>query len=99
MFFGKRKGMQPRRFHYEPWFWDPKEEEFEKRVNDAKQRYHGESDKDFKPSGSFDFRRAKQEASYQTTNRFETKYTKVNPSRLLFLIVFLSALVYFVFFW
>lgn len=96
MFF--RKGLQPRKFHYEPWFWDKEKEEFESRVKDAKDRYHGEKDANYRPQRSFNFK-TESKNLHKRDSRYETNYGKVNPSRLLFLIVLLGGLVYFIFFW
>ena len=99
MFF--RKGLQPRKFHYEPWFWDPEKEEFEKRITDAKKKYHGEEDEEYRPGRSFDFKGTRNPAKIKKgySSRYETNYGKINPLRLLTLIAILGGLVYFMFFW
>lgn len=97
MFF--RKGLQPRKFHYEPWFWDPEKEEFNKRVKDAKRRYHGNQDEEYKPERSFRFKSTGTNYHKGRHSRYETNYGKVSPTRLLFLIALLGGLVYFIFFW
>ena len=97
MFF--KKGLQPRKFHYEPWFWDPETEEFNKRVKDAKRRYHGTKDDDYKPERAFRFSSSGTNYHAGRHSRYETNYGKVSPTRLLFLIALLGGLVYFLFFW
>jgi len=83
MLFNK-KGFEPKGFDYVPRFWDPVKEEFEKRVSDAKERYHGEKTKSKHRVVRFDFR---DDTKFVTggaqMDKFDRNYGKVSPFRLL----------------
>ncbi len=97
MFFKFGKQQKPRSFDYQPWFYNPEKEEFENRINELKQRYHGEGKEEFKAPTSFDFRNQSSASTKSgRTSRFKTdNYGKVNPMRLILLLAGLGAAAYY----
>ncbi len=97
MFF-KGKQQRPSGFDYKPRFWDEKKEEFENRVREAEEFYHGKKDENYQVGQKrFNFRQSQRVASTSgKQSRFKTDtYGKTNPIRLLVLIGILVALVWF----
>ncbi len=93
---------KPKPFKYQPWFYDEEEEEFKDRVADAEKRYHGEVEQgEVKKNVRFNFRESGASPSSPATKgrspRFERRYEKANPLRLLAIIAFLLGLVWFIF--
>ncbi len=91
--FGRNRNIRPRGFSYEPRFWDETKEEFDRRIAEAERRYHGTSEKEYKPSRTFNFR-DKAASAAPRDSRFETTYSRVSTLRTLLLIVLLSSIVY-----
>jgi len=94
MLFGKNKQQRTRGFQYQPRFWDEKKEEFDGRISDAKRRYHGKEEEGYQPKRNFKFRQDSNSASDRDA-RFETTYGRVNPWRLIVLIIILCGIVYY----
>lgn len=101
----KKNSLQPRKFNYVPWFYNPEKEEFENRIREAEEFYHGQNEDDkekvkFKPKANFNFNEQRETGQYRNReSRFDTNYGKVNPFRMFTLIAILSSLVYFILFW
>lgn len=91
---GKR--VRPRKFHYQPWFYDPVKEEFNQRVKEAKAFYHEEKE-EYKPRGSFNFRETKRQPSVRGESRYHRNYAQVSTFRIVMLVALLGALVYVMF--
>ena len=96
--FGKKNQHQPRGFGYTPRFWNEEKEEFKSRIADAERRYHGKRDENYTPSKNFSFRSGGGGKASPRDSRFETTYGRTSATRVLFLVVLLSAIVYLMFF-
>ena len=94
---GRKKGFEPRGFDYVPRIWDPKKEEFEQRVADAKEKYHGQKTTQHKRVVRFNFRENDFATGGARLNKFDRRYGQVSPWRTIIILFIILALLYLIF--
>lgn len=84
------------KFEYVPRFYDADKEEFENRVAEAEEKYHGIK-AEHKRTVRFNFRENMETSTEVRTSRFATNYGRVSPWRFVLIILVLLGLLYFIF--